>query len=251
MNPTTIPTTAIVLAAGQGTRMKSALPKVMHTVSGLPIVHFGVQAALDAGCERRGRRRGPRAAGGRGVPRARVPGRPGAHGRPGAAAGTGDAARAGLAAVRTEARAGPRDERRRAARARRRPARRCSPPLDRTRGRRSLALATCVVDDPAGYGRVLRTGGQGRAHPRAPRSARRRGARRSRDQRGHLRGRRRALPRGARDARPPNNAQGELYLTDIVAFAEQRRRAVATVQLGADVLAGRQRPRAARRGRPR
>ena len=44
-------TTAIVLAAGQGTRMKSALPKVMHPVCGLPIVHFGVQAALDAGCD--------------------------------------------------------------------------------------------------------------------------------------------------------------------------------------------------------
>ena len=39
-------TTAIVLAAGQGTRMKSALPKVMHAVSGLPILHYGVQAAL-------------------------------------------------------------------------------------------------------------------------------------------------------------------------------------------------------------
>ncbi|MGH7294662.1 MAG: NTP transferase domain-containing protein, partial [Polyangiaceae bacterium] len=47
-----ISTTAIVLAAGQGTRMKSALAKVMHAVSGRPIVHFGVQAALDAGCER-------------------------------------------------------------------------------------------------------------------------------------------------------------------------------------------------------
>ena len=43
-------TTAILLAAGQGTRMKSALPKVMHRVCGLPIVHFGVRAALDAGC---------------------------------------------------------------------------------------------------------------------------------------------------------------------------------------------------------
>src|SRR5580700_6740765 len=42
---------AVILAAGRGTRMKSALPKVMHTVCGLPIVHFGVQAALDAGCE--------------------------------------------------------------------------------------------------------------------------------------------------------------------------------------------------------
>ena len=42
--------TAIVLAAGQGTRMKSDLPKVMHRVCGVPLVHFVVQAALDAGC---------------------------------------------------------------------------------------------------------------------------------------------------------------------------------------------------------
>src|SRR5579884_2654346 len=44
-------TAAIVLAAGQGTRMKSALPKVMHPVCGLPMVHFAVAAALDAGCD--------------------------------------------------------------------------------------------------------------------------------------------------------------------------------------------------------
>ena len=43
-------TAAIILAAGQGTRMKSAIPKVMHRVCGLPIVHYGVRAALDAGC---------------------------------------------------------------------------------------------------------------------------------------------------------------------------------------------------------
>src|SRR5580700_641408 len=44
-------TSAIVLAAGQGTRMKSAMTKVMHPLCGLPIVHFGVRAALDAGCQ--------------------------------------------------------------------------------------------------------------------------------------------------------------------------------------------------------
>src|ERR1700759_3440890 len=43
-------TTAIVLAAGKGTRMKRAVPKGMKRVCGLPIVQFGVQAALDAGC---------------------------------------------------------------------------------------------------------------------------------------------------------------------------------------------------------
>src|ERR1700756_3393397 len=47
---TTTTTTAIVLAAGQGTRMKSAIPKVIHPIAGYPIVHYVVQAAIDAGC---------------------------------------------------------------------------------------------------------------------------------------------------------------------------------------------------------
>jgi len=42
----------IVLAAGQGTRMKSALPKVLHPVLGRPMVCYPVQAALDAGASR-------------------------------------------------------------------------------------------------------------------------------------------------------------------------------------------------------
>jgi bifunctional UDP-N-acetylglucosamine pyrophosphorylase / glucosamine-1-phosphate N-acetyltransferase len=40
---------AIVLAAGQGTRMKSALPKVLHLLAGRPLIHYPVRAALDAG----------------------------------------------------------------------------------------------------------------------------------------------------------------------------------------------------------
>src|SRR6185436_19359255 len=43
-------TAAVVLAAGQGTRMKSAVPKVLHTLAGRPLVHYPVRAALDAGC---------------------------------------------------------------------------------------------------------------------------------------------------------------------------------------------------------
>jgi len=38
-------TTAVILAAGQGTRMKSALPKVLHAVAGRPLVHYPVRAA--------------------------------------------------------------------------------------------------------------------------------------------------------------------------------------------------------------
>ena len=43
---------AIVLAAGQGTRMKSALPKVLHSVCGLPMVSWVAQAALEGGASR-------------------------------------------------------------------------------------------------------------------------------------------------------------------------------------------------------
>ena len=42
---TTHPTGVIVLAAGRGTRMKSALPKVLHPVSGKPMVAHVVDAA--------------------------------------------------------------------------------------------------------------------------------------------------------------------------------------------------------------
>lgn len=43
---------AVVLAAGQGTRMKSALPKVLHPVCGLPMVTHVVMAAKKAGATR-------------------------------------------------------------------------------------------------------------------------------------------------------------------------------------------------------
>ncbi|GAB4287261.1 MAG: bifunctional UDP-N-acetylglucosamine diphosphorylase/glucosamine-1-phosphate N-acetyltransferase GlmU [Coriobacteriia bacterium] len=43
---------ALILAAGEGTRMKSALPKVAHTILGVPLVRYAVRAAQDAGCER-------------------------------------------------------------------------------------------------------------------------------------------------------------------------------------------------------
>ncbi|WP_287416985.1 bifunctional UDP-N-acetylglucosamine diphosphorylase/glucosamine-1-phosphate N-acetyltransferase GlmU [Oceanithermus sp.] len=42
----------VVLAAGKGTRMKSALPKVLHPLLGRPLVEYAARAALDAGAER-------------------------------------------------------------------------------------------------------------------------------------------------------------------------------------------------------
>ena len=43
---------AIILAAGQGTRMRSSLPKVLHKVGGRPMVDWSIELAKRVGCER-------------------------------------------------------------------------------------------------------------------------------------------------------------------------------------------------------
>ena len=47
-----MPKAAIILAAGQGTRMKSALPKVLHKIAGLPMLGHVIGALRGAGVER-------------------------------------------------------------------------------------------------------------------------------------------------------------------------------------------------------
>jgi bifunctional UDP-N-acetylglucosamine pyrophosphorylase/glucosamine-1-phosphate N-acetyltransferase len=42
---------ALILAAGEGTRMKSSTPKVAHRILGVPIVRWVVDAARAAGCD--------------------------------------------------------------------------------------------------------------------------------------------------------------------------------------------------------
>jgi len=44
------PRTAVVLAAGQGRRMRSALPKVLHRAAGRPLLAWVLDAARAAGC---------------------------------------------------------------------------------------------------------------------------------------------------------------------------------------------------------
>jgi len=229
-------TTAIVLAAGQGTRMKSALPKVMHAIAGLPIVHYAVQAALDAGCGEvvvvvgHGREHLEaylsRAFAGKRV-RTAVQEQQ---------RGTGDAARVGLAAVGRQAvrvlvmngdvpLVGGDD------------LRAVVGPLDESRTPPALAFATCVVDDPTGYGRVLRKDGNV-VMVREHRDLRDDEERAVREINAGIYAANVAPLREALATLVPNNAQGELYLTDVIAFAANAGERVATVELGADVLAG-------------
>jgi bifunctional UDP-N-acetylglucosamine pyrophosphorylase/glucosamine-1-phosphate N-acetyltransferase len=228
-------TTAIVLAAGQGTRMKSALPKVMHAVSGLPILHYGVQAALDAGCEEvvvvvgHGRQVVEEYLA-RAFPADRVRTTVQEQQR-----GTGDAARVGLAAVR-------------------RPVASIlvmngDVPLVRGDDLRAvlalldvekapaLSFAVCVVEDPTGYGRVMRKDGKV-VFIREHRDLRDAEERAVCEINAGIYAANVALLREALATLVPNNAQGELYLTDIVPFACNAGERVATVELGADVLAG-------------
>lgn len=49
MSTQSTPIAAVILAAGKGTRMKSALPKVLHEVASMPMVGHVVKLALDVG----------------------------------------------------------------------------------------------------------------------------------------------------------------------------------------------------------
>lgn len=52
MNNTSRPLDVIILAAGQGTRMKSTRPKVIHEVAGRPMVAWAVKAAQELGARK-------------------------------------------------------------------------------------------------------------------------------------------------------------------------------------------------------
>jgi bifunctional UDP-N-acetylglucosamine pyrophosphorylase/glucosamine-1-phosphate N-acetyltransferase len=224
------------MAAGQGTRMKSAIPKVLHTIAGKPIVYYPVRAALDAGC-------------------AEVVVVVG-HGRDKVTAyltrefgdrvrtavqeeqkGTGDAARAGLGGVSPNATDVlvcngdipllVADDVAKVLRA-----------LDADGPDAALALATCDLDDPAGYGRVLRDASGEILEIREHKDLESDAQRRVREINpgiylGSIR-----FFRDAIASLKPNNAQGELYITDVVAYASKQGKRTVGVPSRSEVLVG-------------
>jgi bifunctional UDP-N-acetylglucosamine pyrophosphorylase/glucosamine-1-phosphate N-acetyltransferase len=220
----------IILAAGQGTRMKSALPKVMHRLAGLPMYAHVVQAARAAGSRDvvlvvgHGRELLERDVAQRfaGQVRTAVQERQ---------LGTGDAVRAGMQQlpdfdgyvvilygdtplVHTEL------VRSLIARA--------------TEQAPSAVALTCKVDDPTGYGRILRD-----------REGRVRCIREQKDAspeecavqeiNAGVYAFQAAFLREALTKLSTNNAQGELYLTDVVEQAAQTHSAEALLWSFADV----------------
>jgi bifunctional UDP-N-acetylglucosamine pyrophosphorylase/glucosamine-1-phosphate N-acetyltransferase len=239
-------TTAVILAAGQGTRMKSALPKVLHAIAGRPLVHYPVRAALEAGCGEvvvvvgHGRDRLEAylseafGASAHGIPEAWK-------GRVKTAVqkeqrGTGDAARAGLEAVRPEAErvlvfygdvplltapdvasvASILD-------------------AEKTAG---VALATCTTDDPFGYGRVMRDDKGEIVEIREQKDLRSDAERAIKEWNPGIYAAGVAFLKEALASLKPNNAQGEYYLTDIVSFATQRGQRVVGVPSNPAVMDG-------------
>jgi bifunctional UDP-N-acetylglucosamine pyrophosphorylase/glucosamine-1-phosphate N-acetyltransferase len=222
---------AIVLAAGMGTRMKSRLPKVLHPLCGRPLVDYPVMAAFEAGADqvvvvtsgqpeltsaleaRYGKERISIAI--QDPPR-----------------GTGDAVRAGLGVVehpRTLVLCG-------------------DTPLVRAHDLTSLLQAldvqgqvlsflTALLEVPFGYGRVLRDAAGAVVEIREHRDLQSDAERAIREVNAGMYAADTEKLRTAVAALQPNNAQGEYYLTDIVASLAKVSR-VAAVLGDADALLG-------------
>jgi len=205
-------TTAIVLAAGKGTRMKSDLPKVLHHVAGAPMVDHVVQAALDAGADDAVVVVGHR----RELVEAHLAERFGDRVRTALQAeqkGTGHAVMCGLPELKDATTAlllyGDTPLVRAEDLAR----------LLDVRADHELALITCRVPSPTGYGRILREKG------RVVAIVEQRDCSAEQLYIDEVNPGMYAVDvaflRKALDALTPDNDQGELYLTDIVAMAAE------------------------------
>ncbi|MEO7109732.1 MAG: bifunctional UDP-N-acetylglucosamine diphosphorylase/glucosamine-1-phosphate N-acetyltransferase GlmU [Polyangiaceae bacterium] len=226
---------AVILSAGEGTRMKSALSKALHPVCGRPLVHHPVQAALDAGC--------PEVVvvvghGAEAVSAylvsafgARVKTALQAERR-----GTGDAARIGASALtgnhsRVVIYYGdvPLITAEDLARVAKR--------LDGS-PKRLLALATCNVENPFGYGRILTDANGHITEIREERDLATDAQRAVKTINPGIFAGDHAFFVSALAQLKPENAQHEFYLTDIVSIAVGSGHSVAGVPISDDVLLG-------------
>ena len=220
--------TAVVLAAGMGTRMKSAVPKVLHRIAGRPLIEFSVRAALELDVAAvvvvtsghpdieasLTKAFGPKV-----TTVVQDPPR-----------GTGDAARIGLTKVSTE-----------------RTLILCgdtplvtAQELERLLGASlsaELALLSAVPSEPAGYGRVLRAPDGRVLEIREQRDLKTDAERAAREVNSGIYAAKTSVLAQAVQHLEPMNAQGELYLTDVVASVASRGTVVALVG-SADSLVG-------------
>jgi bifunctional UDP-N-acetylglucosamine pyrophosphorylase/glucosamine-1-phosphate N-acetyltransferase len=223
--------TAVILAAGLGTRMKRALPKVLHPIAGRPLLHYAVRAAFEAGVEHAvvvtsGHQQIDQLLaqefGKRVSTVVQDPPR-----------GTGDAARIGIEQVETD-----------------RVLILCGDtPLVRAEelallvaaleqpGAEELSLMTCALDNPHGYGRVLRDAAGQVSEVREQRDLSSPEQHAVREVNAGMYAGKTAILRRALAQIQPNNSQGEYYLTDVIALVARSSR-VTGVLGHADSLLG-------------
>ena len=205
---------AVILAAGDGKRMRSRLTKVLHPVAGLPLIHYPIAAALEAGAERIVLVVSPNNdASVAQYTESAFAGAPIARAVQQAARGTGDAARVGLGQTPTDF-----DEILIA----------CgdTPLLEaadlqllvhaRHRGSLDLVFASCHVDDPTGYGRVLRDEDGRAVAIREQRDLTSDDEHAINEVNAGVYLAARGLLEAALENLDDDNAQGEFYLTDVV-----------------------------------
>ena len=221
--------TAIVLAAGQGTRKKSAVPKVLHRLAGRALVEFSMRTAFEAGAAKV-----VLVTSGHADVEAMVSqafaGKPIEFAVQDPPRGTGDAARIGLDRVTTERVVVFYGD---------------TPLVTATElalvlgagENAELALVSAELDDPSGYGRVLRAANGDVLEIREQRDLRSDDERRVREVNAGIYAARADRLRSALAEVRPNNAQGEFYLTDTVAIVAAKSRVVA-VRGPADALVG-------------
>ncbi|MAM67933.1 MAG: UDP-N-acetylglucosamine diphosphorylase/glucosamine-1-phosphate N-acetyltransferase [Rhodospirillaceae bacterium] len=215
-------TAAIILAAGQGTRMRSSLPKVLHPVCELPLIVHVVRLALASGAapvvvviDPAGKRT-------RDLLSATFPGAPLVFAIQEVPRGTGDAARAGLEAIpdfkgQVLVLAGDVPLLQKSTISK----------LQKAGAKLAATVLTTVVEDPTGYGRIVREG------KKLVRIVEHKDASKAEKEICEINSGvylfHTALLRPAVLALRSDNAQGEFYLTDVVEEGAKQDQAAAVI----------------------